>query len=86
MRCRTAWPHLQVAPDLFPINYVVDGGTVVFRTAEGTNLPAALLGRGVEAVVELLDVVPVVTVAGVERVTVVPLGAEHQRAHRPILK
>jgi nitroimidazol reductase NimA-like FMN-containing flavoprotein (pyridoxamine 5'-phosphate oxidase superfamily) len=34
-------------PDIFPINYVVDRGTVVFRTAEGTKLAAALLGRGV---------------------------------------
>ena len=31
-------------PDIFPINYVVDRGTVVFRTAEGTKLTAALLG------------------------------------------
>jgi hypothetical protein len=34
-------------PDIFPINYVVDHGTVVFRTAEGTKLAAAVLGRGV---------------------------------------
>jgi len=34
-------------PDIFPINYVVDRGTVVFRTAEGTKLAASLLGRGV---------------------------------------
>lgn len=34
-------------PDIFPINYVVDHGTIVFRTAEGTKLAAALLGRGV---------------------------------------
>ena len=34
-------------PDIFPINYVVDRGTVVFRTAEGTKLAAALLGRAV---------------------------------------
>ena len=34
-------------PDIFPINYVVDRGTVVFRTAEGTKLAGALLGRGV---------------------------------------
>ena len=34
-------------PDIFPINYIVDRGTVVFRTAEGTKLAAALLGRGV---------------------------------------
>jgi uncharacterized protein len=34
-------------PDIFPINYVVDHGTLVFRTAEGTKLAAAVLGRGV---------------------------------------
>ena len=30
-------------PDIFPINDVVDRGTVVFRTAEGTKLAAALV-------------------------------------------
>ena len=34
-------------PDIFPINYIVDRGTVVFRTAEGTKLAAAVLGRAV---------------------------------------
>jgi uncharacterized protein len=34
-------------PDIFPINYVVDQGMIVFRTAEGTKLAAALLGRAV---------------------------------------
>ena len=34
-------------PDIFPINYVVDHGTIVFRTAEGTKLAAAVLGRAV---------------------------------------
>jgi nitroimidazol reductase NimA-like FMN-containing flavoprotein (pyridoxamine 5'-phosphate oxidase superfamily) len=34
-------------PDIFPVNYVVDHGTVVFRTAEGTKLAAATLGRSV---------------------------------------
>ena len=34
-------------PDIFPINDVVDRGTVVFRTAEGTKLAAALVGRSV---------------------------------------
>jgi uncharacterized protein len=34
-------------PDIFPINFVVDHGTVVFRTAEGTKLAAAVLGRAV---------------------------------------
>ena len=34
-------------PDIFPVNYVTDRGTVVFRTAEGTKLAAAVLGRAV---------------------------------------
>ena len=34
-------------PDIFPVNYVVDHGAVVFRTAEGTKLAAAVLGRAV---------------------------------------
>ena len=33
-------------PDIFPVNYVVDRGSVVFRTAEGTKLAAAVLGPG----------------------------------------
>jgi nitroimidazol reductase NimA-like FMN-containing flavoprotein (pyridoxamine 5'-phosphate oxidase superfamily) len=34
-------------PDIFPVNYVVDHGAVVFRTAEGTKLAGAVLGHGV---------------------------------------
>ena len=34
-------------PDIFPINFVVDRSTVVFRTAEGTKLAAAVLGEAV---------------------------------------
>lgn len=29
-------------PDIFPVNHVVDHGTLVFRTAEGTKLAAAV--------------------------------------------
>lgn len=29
-------------PDVFPVNHVVDHGTLVFRTAEGTKLAAAV--------------------------------------------
>ena len=42
-------------PDLFPINYVVDHGTLVFRTAEGTKLAAAVLGRGVAVEIDGYD-------------------------------
>jgi uncharacterized protein len=31
-------------PEIFPVNYVVDHGTVVFRTADGTKLSAAVSG------------------------------------------
>ena len=31
-------------PDIFPVNYVVDGQSLVFRTAEGSKLLAASLG------------------------------------------
>ena len=34
-------------PDIFPVNYVVDHATIVFRTAEGTKLAAAVLGVSV---------------------------------------
>jgi nitroimidazol reductase NimA-like FMN-containing flavoprotein (pyridoxamine 5'-phosphate oxidase superfamily) len=42
-------------PDIFPINFVVDHGTVVFRTAEGTKLAASLLGMGVAFEVDGYD-------------------------------
>lgn len=34
-------------PEIFPINFVVDHGSVVFRTAEGTKAAAALSGARV---------------------------------------
>ena len=34
-------------PDIFPINHVVDRSRLLFRTAEGTKLAAAVLGRAV---------------------------------------
>jgi nitroimidazol reductase NimA-like FMN-containing flavoprotein (pyridoxamine 5'-phosphate oxidase superfamily) len=34
-------------PDIFPVNHVVDERTIIFRTAEGTKLAAALLGTAV---------------------------------------
>jgi nitroimidazol reductase NimA-like FMN-containing flavoprotein (pyridoxamine 5'-phosphate oxidase superfamily) len=34
-------------PDIFPVNHVVDGGRILFRTAEGTKLAAALPGQAV---------------------------------------
>lgn len=34
-------------PDIFPINYIVDGDALVFRTAAGTKLAGAVIGRHV---------------------------------------
>src|SRR5690349_1724942 len=34
-------------PDIFPVNFVVDHASIVFRTAEGTKLAAAVLGLSV---------------------------------------
>jgi nitroimidazol reductase NimA-like FMN-containing flavoprotein (pyridoxamine 5'-phosphate oxidase superfamily) len=42
-------------PDIFPINYVVDHGTVVFRTNEGTKLAGAVLGLAVAFEVDGYD-------------------------------
>lgn len=42
-------------PDIFPINFVIDHGTVVFRTAEGTKLAASLLGVAVAFEVDGYD-------------------------------
>lgn len=42
-------------PDLFPVNHVVDGRTIVFRTAEGTKLAAAVLGTAVAFEVDGYD-------------------------------
>jgi nitroimidazol reductase NimA-like FMN-containing flavoprotein (pyridoxamine 5'-phosphate oxidase superfamily) len=42
-------------PDIFPINYVVDHGNVVFRTAEGTKLAGAVLGTAVAFEVDGYD-------------------------------
>jgi nitroimidazol reductase NimA-like FMN-containing flavoprotein (pyridoxamine 5'-phosphate oxidase superfamily) len=42
-------------PDIVPINYVVDHGRVVFRTAEGTKLAASVLGDAVAFEVDGFD-------------------------------
>lgn len=43
------------APDIFPVNYVVDGGTVVFRTAPGTKASAIASGAPVAFEVDGYD-------------------------------
>ena len=42
-------------PDIFPMNFIVDHGTIVFRTAEGTKLAASVLGRSVAFEVDGYD-------------------------------
>ena len=42
-------------PEIFPINYAVDHGTVVFRTGEGTKLDGALSGNPVAFEVDGYD-------------------------------
>lgn len=44
-------------PDIFPVNHVVDHGTVVFRTARGTKLSAALENPAVAFEVDGYDAV-----------------------------
>jgi uncharacterized protein len=42
-------------PEIFPINYVVDHGSLVFRTAEGTKVHAALSASPVAIEVDGVD-------------------------------
>ncbi len=42
-------------PDIFPVNFVVDGDSIVFRSAAGTKLAAAVLGNGVAFEVDGYD-------------------------------
>ena len=42
-------------PDVFPINHFVDGNSIVFRSAAGTKLAAAVLGRSVAFEVDGYD-------------------------------
>jgi nitroimidazol reductase NimA-like FMN-containing flavoprotein (pyridoxamine 5'-phosphate oxidase superfamily) len=42
-------------PDIFPVNFVVDHASIVFRTAEGTKLAAAVLGSSVAFEVDGYD-------------------------------
>ncbi len=42
-------------PDIFPVNYVIDDGQIVVRTAEGTKLAAALMGMNVAFEIDEID-------------------------------
>jgi len=43
-------------PDIFPINYVVDDRSIVFRSGAGTKLAGAVLGRHVAIEIDGLNV------------------------------
>lgn len=62
-------------PDIFPVNYVVDGDGIVFRTGPGTKLAAAVLGRGVAFEIDGYDPL------GGEAWSVVAKGAARQVEH-----
>lgn len=42
-------------PDIFPVNYVVEDGEIIVRTAEGTKLAAAIMGDRVAFEIDELD-------------------------------
>lgn len=42
-------------PEIFPVNYVVDGRSIVFLTAEGTKFAAAVLGQAVAFEIDAAD-------------------------------
>jgi len=42
-------------PDIFPVNFAADHGTIVIRTAEGTKLAATVLGKAVAFEVDGYD-------------------------------
>jgi len=42
-------------PDVFPVNHLIDGNSIVFRSAAGTKLAAAVLGRAVAFEVDGYD-------------------------------
>jgi uncharacterized protein len=46
---------IRAQPEIFPVNFIVDHGSIVFRTAEGTKLAAAVLGRSVAFEVDGYD-------------------------------
>lgn len=62
-------------PDIFPVNYVVDRGGVVFRSGPGTKLAASVLGRAVAFEIDGYD-----PLAG-EAWSVVVKGSAHLVEH-----
>jgi uncharacterized protein len=52
--CRVAFVSND-GPEIFPVNYRPDDGTVIFRTASGTKLDAVLAGRMIALEVDGLN-------------------------------
>lgn len=50
---------MNALPAIRPVNHIVDGGAVVFRTHEGTAIASAVDGRGVVVAYEADDIDPV---------------------------
>lgn len=46
---------VEAHPDIFPINYSVDGESIVFRTAEGTKLASVVIGPAVAFEIDGFD-------------------------------
>jgi nitroimidazol reductase NimA-like FMN-containing flavoprotein (pyridoxamine 5'-phosphate oxidase superfamily) len=42
-------------PDIFPVNYLVEGDEIIVRTAEGTKLAAAIMGGRVAFEIDEFD-------------------------------
>ena len=42
-------------PDIFPVNYIVEDGEIIVRTAEGTKLAAAIMGGRVAFEIDAFD-------------------------------
>ncbi|MDR8411698.1 pyridoxamine 5'-phosphate oxidase family protein [Nonomuraea sp. 3-1Str] len=57
---RVAWPHPDGRVEVIPVNFVVDGDDLVFRTARGDKLTA--VERGVPVSFEVDDVEPALRV------------------------
>jgi uncharacterized protein len=62
--CRSLLEHAPIGrlaivsdgrPLIFPVNYIVDGESIVFRTADGSKLDAALRGEAAAMQVDSLD-------------------------------
>lgn len=80
-------------PDIFPINYIVSGENIIFRTAQGTKLLSILIDGHVALEVDEYTETEAVSVVakGVGRLLdssaeIEELGAERVRPYVPTLK